>query len=306
MAVADGGLRAALVALSVASVLFLHECIHLAIGRLAGIPAAFTGLTSVGIPRADASLYAGWRLALMNGTAPLVTVLAGFVVLHLLARWQNGPERLRFFLSWWAIFGIPYLGLQLMIIVLPVDFSGNGVDSAAVAGYLNAQPWVLAVLSFAGFLWYVRAGRLVLHMIEIADRDAPKIGTDARIAAWRHVAAWGLLVIAFAGAMRFALEAFASRLPGGSLDLPAMLFGWSGACVLWTRWRSFAARGVWSGWLIPGAIGLLALVPLGFIGGGNDFAQLWLLELPPVFAATMLASDQRGIVAFTRPRRGRA
>lgn len=63
----------------------------------------------------------------MNGAAPLFTVLAGFAALGVLSNGRQLPERLRIFLAWWAIFGIPYLGLQLMILVVPVDFSGSEI-----------------------------------------------------------------------------------------------------------------------------------------------------------------------------------
>lgn len=288
--IAGGATRAAITAISAASVVFVHESIHLAAGRLAGIPATFTGLSSVGIPHADVTLYAGWRLALMNGAAPLFTVLAGFTALGILSNWRNLPERLRIFLAWWAIFGIPYLGLQLMILVLPVDFSGNGADSAAVAGYLHAPPWVLGVLSFAGFLYYLWSGRLVARTMQVADHTGPMDAMKAGAATWRRVVAWLFVAVACAGAMRFA--ALALGFGGGALGVLAVCAGWSIACSWQTRWRSPGGRAAWSGWLVPSVIGLVALIPLGFLGGGNDFAQLWLLELPPVFAATMLLSRQ--------------
>lgn len=286
---ADVVARVVLAAISVAVVVFAHELVHLLVGRLAGIPAAFTGLTSVGIPRADVHLYAGWRLALMNGSAPMFTVFVGFAVLGLMPRLGHLPELLRYFMSWWAIFGIPYLGLQAMIVVASVDFSGNGNDSAAVAGYFLTGPWVLAIMSVAGFLYFMWSSRWVMRIIQSADGErAQGDAADCAMAVWRRVAAWLLVVIAIAGSVGFSTLAFGLNPPG--LSVLAAFGGWPLACALLTRWRSPAARCVWRGWLIPGAIGMLALVPLGFVGGGNDFAQLWVFEMSPVFAATMLAT----------------
>lgn len=61
--IVDGAARAVIMAASIASAVLVHEWVHLVAGRLAGIPATFTGLTSAGIPRADVPLYSGWRLA---------------------------------------------------------------------------------------------------------------------------------------------------------------------------------------------------------------------------------------------------
>lgn len=289
MSVADVVARAALAAVSVAAFVFAHELVHLFVGRLAGIPAAFTGLTSVGIPRADVHLYAEWRLALMNAGAPLFTVLTGFAALAVLPRLGRFPRWVRYFLSWWAIFGIPYLGLQAMIVVASVDFSGNGADSAAVAGYFHAGPLALAVVSTVGFLYFMGSSRWVVRAIQLVEDDGVHAAPcGAAVAPWRRFGGWLLVFIAIAAAVRFSALAYGVM----PLPLPVLtVFAcWSVACALRTRWRSPAARRVWGGWLIPGAIGMFALVPLGFVGGGNDFAELWAFEMAPVFAATMLAS----------------
>lgn len=285
---ADVVARAMLAAISVAAVVFAHELVHLLIGRFAGIPAAFTGLTSVGIPRADVHLYAGWRLALMNGGAPIFTVLVGFAVLAVMPRLGHFHRLVRYFLSWWAIFGIPYLGLQAMIVVARVDFSGNGVDSAAVAGYFHAGPPALAVVSVAGFLYFLWSSRWVIRAIESADDRIPRKAPAGAVAVWRRAITGLLVLVAIAASVSFSILVFGLRPP--PLPVLTALGAWAIACVFLTRWRSPPARRVWRGWLIPGAIGMFALVPLGFVGGGNDFAQLWAFELSPVFAATMLAS----------------
>ncbi len=79
--------RAVLVAASTIAIITLHETLHLLVGRLAGIPAVFTGLTSAGLPKGiDAHQYGPTQLTLMNGIAPLLTVVFGFVVYYALAK----------------------------------------------------------------------------------------------------------------------------------------------------------------------------------------------------------------------------
>lgn len=290
---ATGFVRVLLVTVSVSLGVYVHESTHFIVGRLVGIPATFTGLTSVGIPQVAVHLYAGWRLALMNGIAPLLSVVLGFVALAVVRRFRNLPYPLRFAVSWWAIFGIPYAGLQLMALVFPVDFSGNGADSAAVAGYFKIGPLALAILCFVGFAYYLWSSRPVRDAIQAVEHTFPRTANKAPIAPWRHAVAWFLVIIAVAAAVRFALSTYGLAASAVSLELLAICAGWSGACACWTRWRDPDACVFWSRWLIPGAISLIAMIPLGSIGGGNDFSQIWLIQLPPVFAATMLASRVR-------------
>lgn len=294
--------RAILAAVSVASVVILHELVHFITGRMVGVPAMFTGLTSAGISHSAVKLYAGWRLAVMNGSAPLFTVLAGFAAMYILRHGQHLPERARYFISWWAVFGIPYLGLQMMIVVASVDYSGNGVDSAAVAGFLHAGPLALAIVSVAGFLYFMGSSYWVLRAVQYAAGDRiESAAEESVISAWRYIAACLLILVAVSGSVRFALLAFGRN--ETELGLLEAFAGWTVACALLARWQSPAARAVWSRWLIPGAIGMFALIPFGLIGHGNDFAQLWLFELPPVVAAAMLAGQTSfADRALTRPR----
>jgi hypothetical protein len=59
----------------------LHECLHLIVGRLCGLPAHFLGLTSAGVDPSIAATARPLSLALMNGVAPLATMLLGVVAL---------------------------------------------------------------------------------------------------------------------------------------------------------------------------------------------------------------------------------
>jgi hypothetical protein len=138
----------------------VHESVHFLVGRLAGLPANFLTLISVGV---EASVAAGapqYALALMNGVAPVMTVLLGILALKAVAAVRSkAPAALTGFLAWWAITGIPYMGLQLMTAAGPIRLRGDGSDSAAViGGYLGAGIVVRSVISLAGLLLYLASG----------------------------------------------------------------------------------------------------------------------------------------------------
>lgn len=280
--------RAALVAISVALFVTVHELAHLVVGRIAGIPAVFTSLTSAGVPKGTAGLYPPLALALMNGIAPLFTVIVGFAIYRILVRWPRTFGWARYFLAWWAIFGIPYLGLQMMIAVTPVDYSGNGSDSAAVAGYFHVPISVRAIICVAGFLLYMVSAVWVLAVIRAVDPYVRAAHTATDVPPWRRVLGYILVLAAMAGIVTVAKRALYGEFPGAYMG--AAFLGWAIAAAVLTRWHSQAARAVWIRWLLPEAIGMLALVPVGFIGSGNDYASIWLPVIPPVMAAAMFAA----------------
>ena len=162
-------------------------------------------------------------------------------------------------------FGIPNLGLQLMIIVVkPVDFSGNGADSAAVAGYLHVPALVLAAVCVVGFVYYMVSGRWVLQVMRAADPSMPQAAV-ARVPAWRLAPGWVMIAAGIVSIVRFADWAIRSSISGPFIG-EAML-AWTIACAILTRWKAPVARAVLARWLAPGVIGMLALFPLGFIVG---------------------------------------
>ncbi|MEO8748295.1 MAG: hypothetical protein ABI379_11670 [Rhodanobacter sp.] len=291
--------RSAIVALSIAAIFSLHELTHLVVGRIAGIPAVFTGPTSAGVVEGTAALYPQSSLALMNASAPLFTVFIGFALYRALARWPEAFGRARYFFTWWAIFGIPYLGLQMMIIVTRVDSSGNGSDSAAVAGYLHVPMSVRAIICVMGFVFYMMSAVWVLGVIRAVDVDMQAAHTATNVCLWRRVLGGILIFAAIACAVTVARRALLGTFPG--LYMGGAFLGWALAAGVLTRWSSPTARVVWTHWLLPGAIGMAALIPFGFIGGGNDYASMWLPIIPPVVAAAMFAArDAAGVSRIAR------
>lgn len=205
---------------------------------------------------------------------------------------------MRYFFSWWAAFGIPYLGLQLMIIVIkPVDFSGNGPDSAA-AGYFHVPAEALAAIRVIGFMYYMLSGRWVLQVMRAVDPRVLPQADVASVSAWRSALGWVMIAFGIVSIVRFADWAFQSHISGPFIG--EAVLAWAIACAILTRWKTPAARGVWTRWLAPGIIGMLALVPLGFIGGGNDFVEIGIFVLSPVFAAAMFAGREKPLTE--RPR----
>ena len=280
--------RALLVAFSAVIIITLHETIHLVVGRLGGIPAVFTGLTSAGLPKAvNPHLYGPTQLALMNGIAPLLTVVFGFAIFYWLARKPAALDHVRYFFTWWAIFGIPYLGVQMSIIPQPSDYSGNGADSAAIAGYLHLSLAIRASICLAGFLYYMLSLVWVSAAVCAADRGVLSQKSSLAIRWWRQWLGWLFIVLALISAIWLTL-----RVLRGNVYGPIFLVwgAWALGTALLTPWKSCTARIMLKRWLLPGILGMLALIPLGLIGGGNDYASIWLPILPPLVAATMFAT----------------
>lgn len=280
--------RAVLVAASTIVIITLHESIHLVVGRLAGIPAVFTGLTSAGLPKSiNPHLYGPTQLALMNGLAPLLTVIFGFVVYYLLARKSTALGHLRYFFTWWAIFGIPYLGVQMILCIQPSDYSGNGADSAAVAGYLHLPMLIRAIICLAGYLYFMVSAVWVTGAILAADRDVQPQRSGLAVPGWRQLLGWLMIALALISAVWLALRAL-----HGSVYGPIFLvwIAWAIGTALSTPWKSYAARIMLKHWLLPGIVGMLALIPLGLIGKGNDYVSIWFIISPPLIAATLFAA----------------
>jgi hypothetical protein len=76
----------------------------------------------------------------MNGVAPVMTVLLGVLALGTVPYVrEKAPVAVSASLAWWAIAGVPYLGLQLMTAARPVRLRGDGSDSAAGIGVFLAR-----------------------------------------------------------------------------------------------------------------------------------------------------------------------
>ena len=138
----------------------LHESIHLIVGRLVGLPSHFLSLTSVGVTPSVAATTSPSALAWMNGVAPLATMLIGIVSLIAMpALRAKAPAAVADFVAWWAIFGVPYIGLQTMTAPSQINLRGNGSDFAAVlGGYFGLSLAARMAIALAGLVIYMASG----------------------------------------------------------------------------------------------------------------------------------------------------
>src|SRR5579884_1587905 len=152
-------LYAIICVISIVVFVTLHELFHLVVGLLLGLPAHLISPVSAGVSREAARHADGWRLAVMNGIAPLLTMILGVIVALLLTRFgRSWPDILNRFFSWWAILGIPYIGFEMMGTSNPTDYAGTGADPAAVAGFLGISDPVRALVSFVALLFFLISG----------------------------------------------------------------------------------------------------------------------------------------------------
>jgi hypothetical protein len=137
-----------------------HELVHIAAGHALGIGGHFTSLTSADADPLRALRAAPAARAWMTGAAPVFTMLAGLGALAAApaARARN-QRTLAAVLGWMAIFGISYVGVQLMTLAGPAGQNGTGVDTAEVlVGYLGIGHVARAALGLGGVTLLLGAG----------------------------------------------------------------------------------------------------------------------------------------------------
>jgi hypothetical protein len=274
----------------------LHECFHLIVGRLYGLPAHFLNFTSVGV---DPPIVASARpsaLALMNGVAPLATMVLGVVALFatpILRRKDHAVVTA--FVAWCAIFAVPYIGLQIMTTALPVRLRGNGADSAAVIGGYFGAPLVLrTVLSIVGLLLFMASGFWLGRAVSDEPCDAPRLKLRARLrglARWRVAAAsvLGLLLIGMVvrGALRLALSE-----DGGFVSLMVAIWLWGAMMALLVRWQTPGAREVRDRWIFPGVLASLGMLAISLLTHlGDFFVSATIFVIPLIATAWVLTLD---------------
>jgi len=252
----------------------VHESFHFLVGRLAGLPADFLTLTSVGV---EASVAAGapqYALALMNGVAPVMTVLLGILALKAVpAVRRKAPAAVTAFLAWWAITGIPYMGLQLMTTAGPIRLRGDGSDSAAGSGgCLGAGNAVRSVISLAGLLLYVASG-FWLGALVAGRSDAARLTLRQKLrglTVWRLVVASILGLLLIAVTVRSAMSLVEGN-GGGLLWLLLDTLVWSAMMALVVQWRAPGTREVRDRWIFPGLLASAGVIAIGLLTHLYDF-----------------------------------
>lgn len=265
----------------------LHESLHLIVGRLCGLPAHFLNLTSVGV---DPSIAANARpsaLALMNGAAPLATMLLGVAALFAApALRRRAPAALTAFVAWCAIFAVPYIGLQIMTTALPIRLRGNGADSAAViGGYFGAPIMPRTVISVVGLLIFIASGFCLGRAVSESPGGRLTLSQHLRgLAPWRiaTASALGLLLIGLTVRGAFLL---AHSQNGAFLSLLVAMWVWGAMMTLLVRWRAPGARDVRDQWILPGVLASLAMLAISFLTQLSD-----LLTSATIFVIPLIAT----------------
>ena len=269
----------------------LHETFHLVVGRLAGLPAHFLALTSAGVTPSVAEHASPAALALMNGVAPIATMILGVVALVAAPRLRGkAPAAVTDFIAWCAIFAIPYIGLQTMVTAAPVDTRGSGADFAAVlGGYFGVSLVPRTIVSLAGFVIFIASGfwlrKVVSERREALQPSATLGGRLRAVATWRVVAALVLGLVLTAMTVR----SFVLLVNGNSRGLALLVRGivvWAAMVALLVRWQEPGARGVRDHWLFPGLAASACLIATGLLSHlGDYFLVGLLLALPLVTTA---------------------
>jgi hypothetical protein len=275
----------------------LHESLHLIVGRLCGLPAHFLNLTSVGIDPSIAATARPLSLALMNGMAPLATMLLGVAALFLtpILR-RRAPAAITAFVAWCAIFAVPYIGLQIMTTALPIRLRGNGADSAAVIGGYFGVPFGLRiVISVLGLLIFMASGFCLGRAVSENSVDASCPLTLRQhlrgLALWRVAAASALVLLAIGLTVRGAWLMVHHEV-GGFSSLLRAIWAWGAMMTLLVRWRAPGAREVRDQWIFPGLLASLGMLAISFATQLDDFFASATIYVIPLIATAW---------ALTRP-----
>jgi hypothetical protein len=278
----------------------LHECFHLIVGRLCGLPAHFLNLTSVGVDPLIAGNARPSALALMNGVAPVTTMLLGVVALSVTPGLRRrGFVALASFVAWCAIFAVPYIGLQLMTTALPIRLRGNGADSAAViGGYFGASIGLRTAISILGLLIFMASSFVLGRAVSDDPGDAQSRLTLRQhlrgLSLWRVIAAsaFGLLLTGMAVRGAFLL---AHGEDGGFFSLLIAIWLWSAMMTLLVRWRAPGAREVRDQWIFPGVLASLGMLAISLLTRLDDFfASATLFVIPLIATAWVQMRDSGG------------
>jgi hypothetical protein len=282
--------RAALCLVTTMAFITAHELVHIGVGHEFGIGGHFTSLTSADAdPERARAATAGAR-AWMAGAGPLFTSVTAFGALFA-APWARRRQyrSVATVLGWIAIFGIPYMGVQLMTLAGPAA----GVDTAAVlVGYFGIAGKSRAMLAVGGVVFTIASGFLLGGAL--GDRHP---ASSAALAAGTGLSAPRRIVgIAFPTLSVCSIAAGAALLarPGRGNPMAAFLLAdllWAIGMLIVTPWWHPGPRFVRDVWLTP-AIAAMALLTVVGIVFPSDYAAAGLFFLPQLATAAYAARKQ--------------
>lgn len=267
----------------------LHEFLHFVVGRLVGLPAQFLSLTSVGVQRSIVAHAQPCALALMNGVAPLATMLLGVLALIAVPKMRTKyPTGITDFVAWCAIFAVPYIGIQTMLAAAPIDLRGAGADFAAVlGGYFGLSREPRVAISLAGLAIYMASGLWLFFVVSAQTRKVPvRLSMIARL---RRLPVLRLFLAAILGLLLVvvAVQSAVTLARGdgrGIAWLFRAIYLWGLMMVLIVRWRASGAREIRDHWILPGLLGSAGLMVIGRLPQLDDFFFLGSVLVLPLIA----------------------
>jgi hypothetical protein len=240
-------------------------------------------------------------LALMNGVAPIATMILGVMALFATPRLRaKGSSTLADFCAWWAIFGVPYIGLQTMVTSAPVTTRGNGADFAAViGGYFGVSAKPRAIIALVGFVLYIASGFLL--RIAVSDGARRPSTNPTSNNALRSVAGWRLAAAAVLSALLILLTARSAGMllwgNGRGLGLLVLApLAWAAVMAMLIRWSQPEVSIIRNQWILPGLLAGIVLIAIGQLSK-SDFTLDGLLLATPLFTTAWSASTRPAVIA---------
>jgi hypothetical protein len=275
----------------------LHEFFHFITGRLVGLPTHFLSLTSAGVDPSVAAHAPSYALALMNGVAPVATMMLGVLALAAMPILRlKAPAAVTDFIGWCAIFAVPYIGIQTMLTAAPIQLRGSGADFAAVIGGCFGVPVVArTAISVVGLVIYMASGFWLCTAVSQRTGSARLHLTVSQrlrgLAAWRVVAAaiLSLSLIAMTVRSTFMLAHGEGR---GIPSLFREMYVWAVMMTLLVRWSAPGAREVRDHWILPGLLSSAGLIAIGSLPHLDDFFFLGTVLILPLTATAWTESSE--------------
>lgn len=192
-------------------------------------------------------------------------------------------------LTWVAIQGVPYIGIQLMLAAAPIDVRGAGADFAAViGGYFQAPSTIRSILVVVGLAAYLASGFWLGRLLGdfAAQQPDRRESLGARLAAlsvWRRILA-AMIGFLWIGTVALGIyQLFQGHRMGQGLLLLSGTVEWAALLALLIPWRRPGPTAVWRGWFLPALLAGIVFLALGV--ASSDFTLIGLLLLPPLVTA---------------------
>jgi len=284
---------ALLMILATTSVLTLHELTHIVTGRAVGLPAVLLSPSAAGLaPGSPAS--APWQLLVFALVAPVLTMVAGVVLLRFVTRAASRlPAPLGRFLAWATVLTLPYIGVETYLIGSYGDIQGNGADFSVAALVLGVPAPARAVIAAVGVAVYFTVGFWLRFPLAAVD-GMPTVGrlhTGApfgAVARWRRVVALGLLAAVLA-LIALGLVQFWQGIATGVKFIAYGTILWSVGLAVGIPWRAPGPASLFRNWVGPGLLGGVVMLVFGILTA-TDYQNFPLIMLAVLFSAAWAQS----------------